>query len=69
MKKNRLFRLEGKDYMIKEADIVYFRFNAWQVAEKDSQLLSRLVTILKVFRAVRFRLGSETTRLVADARG
>lgn len=22
-----LFRLEGKDYVIKEADIVYFRFN------------------------------------------
>ena len=22
-----VFRLEGKDYVIKEADIVYFRFN------------------------------------------
>jgi ribosome-binding ATPase YchF (GTP1/OBG family) len=22
-----LFRLEGKEYVIKEADIVYFRFN------------------------------------------
>jgi ribosome-binding ATPase YchF (GTP1/OBG family) len=26
-KEKGLFRLEGKDYVIKEADIVYFRFN------------------------------------------
>jgi len=27
VKEKGLFRLEGKDYVIKEADIVYFRFN------------------------------------------
>jgi ribosome-binding ATPase YchF (GTP1/OBG family) len=27
VKEKGLFRLEGKDYIIKEADIVYFRFN------------------------------------------
>jgi hypothetical protein len=27
VKEKGLFRLEGKDYVIKEADVVYFRFN------------------------------------------
>jgi ribosome-binding ATPase YchF (GTP1/OBG family) len=27
VKEKGLFRLEGKDYIIQEADIVYFRFN------------------------------------------
>jgi ribosome-binding ATPase len=27
VKEKGLFRLEGKDYVIKEADMVYFRFN------------------------------------------
>ncbi|HKE61185.1 MAG TPA: DUF933 domain-containing protein, partial [Nitrospira sp.] len=27
VKEKGLFRLEGKDYIIKEADVVYFRFN------------------------------------------
>jgi len=27
VKEKGLFRLEGKDYVVKEADIVYFRFN------------------------------------------
>ncbi len=44
VKEKGLFRLEGKDYIIKEADIVYFRFNVYRLFARCFRSAPRIVS-------------------------